>query len=59
MGKNRGADMVLVETPERKTLLGSPRRRCVRILLKWIFKEKDREWAGLIWLRIRISVGVL
>jgi hypothetical protein len=29
-----------------------------RIILKWIFKQWDEAWAGLIWLRIG-SGGVL
>ena len=26
-----------------------------RIILKWSFKEQDKMWTGLIWLRIRTS----
>jgi hypothetical protein len=30
-----------------------------RIILKWILKEADREWADLIWHRIGTKVGLL
>lgn len=59
MAKSRGVYVVLVGKPAScKRPLGRPRHRSVRILLKWVFKEKDGKWTGLIRLRIRTSVGV-
>jgi hypothetical protein len=44
------------EKPVSKMPLGRPRRSCARILLKWIFKEKDKDkWTGLMRLRIRTN----
>ena len=58
VAKNRDVYMVLVWKPASKRPLGRPRYSCVRIILKWIFKEKDGKWNGLIRLRIRTGVGV-
>jgi hypothetical protein len=41
MAKSRDIYMVLVGKPASKRPLGRPRHNCVRILFKWIFKERD------------------
>jgi len=59
MAKSSGLYRVLMGKPARKMLLGRPRCSCARILLKWIFKEKDGKWTGLLRLRIRTNGGVM
>jgi len=59
VAKSRGVCMVLVGKSASKRPLGGPRHSCVRIILKWIFREKDGKWTELIRLRIRTSFGVL
>jgi hypothetical protein len=46
MGKKRNATRLLVEKPEKKTPLGSPRRRWW-IILRWIL---ERGWGCLDWI---------
>jgi hypothetical protein len=51
----RGAYRVLMGRPEGKKSLGRPRcRREANI--KWIFKNLDEAWTGLIWLGIGTGV---
>jgi hypothetical protein len=61
LGEKRNAYRILVGKPERKRPLGRPRRRWVNNI-KIDFREIGWDgmvWTGLIWLRIRISGGLL
>ena len=59
MGKRRGVYRDLVEKPEGKRPLGSPRRRW-EIILRWIFRMWDMSvWSGSSWLRIGTGGGHL
>jgi hypothetical protein len=56
---DKNAYGVLMGKLEGNRPLGRPKRRW-RIMLKWIEEECDGVvWTGLIWLRIRISSGLL
>jgi hypothetical protein len=59
--EKRNAYRILVGNPERKRLLGRPRRRWVDII-KMDFREIGWDgvvWIGLMWLRIGTSGGLL
>jgi hypothetical protein len=47
-GEKRNAYRILVGKPERKRLIGRPRRRCV-ILLKWMLED------GMVWYGLDLS----
>jgi len=47
MGSKRCVYRVMVRKPEGKRLLGTPRRRWDRIILRWIFSKWDvGVWTG-------------
>jgi hypothetical protein len=58
MGEGRGAHRILVGNVKARDRL-EDLGLYVRIILKWIFKECDGEWTGLIWLRIGTGCGSL
>jgi hypothetical protein len=59
MGERKGAYRVLAGKPEGRDHLEDPGVDG-RIVLIWIIRKWDvRAWTGLIWLRIRKSVGHL
>ena len=48
----------MVGKPEGTKPLGKPRLHG-RIILNWMFKERDGAWTGLVRLRIRTGSGLL
>jgi hypothetical protein len=55
-GEKKTAYRILVGKPEGKRPLGRPRRRWVENIEMGL---RERRWAGLIWLRIGTSGGLL
>jgi hypothetical protein len=54
----RDAYRILLERPEVKRPLGTPRREW-EYSIKWIFEKCDGTWCGLIWLRIGAGGGLV
>jgi hypothetical protein len=59
MGEKRNAYRILVGKPERKRLLGRPRRRWLRNIKMDLREIGWVVWIGSIWVRIGTSGGLL
>jgi hypothetical protein len=57
-GTKRNTYRIFMGKPERKRLLGRPRRRWVDNI-KVDFRQDDMVWIGFVWLRIGSSGGLL
>jgi hypothetical protein len=57
MGNRKGANRVLIRTPEGKRQLGRPRHTWEDNIKMYLLEAGWGAWTGLIWLRIRHTEG--